>query len=128
MKLVTGYNTVTLVSGLTMDNLQRAAKFCPDALVIKKDKEPVFRVMPGRIGSVDSIGVVFADKDNEGHCFVAMAADTMPSEPEKLKAELKDDFGLIMVNLGIVEAQVTTALTGLADTLSTIDSVIQVQQ
>lgn len=128
MKLVTGYNTVTLVSGLTMDNLQRAAKFCPDACH-QEGYEPVFRVMPGRVGSVDSIGVVFADKDNEGHCFVAMAADTMPKEPEKLKAQLKDGFGLIMVNLGIAMSSGGHHCTyWSADTLSTIDSAIQVQQ
>ena len=128
MKLVTGYNTVTIVSSITMDELKKAQRFCPEALTLVKDKIPVFKVTLGYASSIDTLGIVFAEVTNSGECFATMGMDTMPQKPEKLKEIIRDEFGLALVKLREVEDQVHNALDELSDTLDTIDEAIEITQ
>ena len=128
MKLVTGYNTVTIVSSITMKELQKAERFCPEALTLVKDKIPVFKVTAGWESSIDTLGIVFAEVTNSGECFATMGMNTMPQEPEKLKEIIRNEFGLTMVKLREVEDQVHNALDELSDTLDTIDESIEITQ
>ena len=128
MKLVTGYDTVTIVSSITMEELKKALRFCPEALTLVKDKIPVFKVTSGWASSIDTLGIVFAEVTNSGECFATMGMDTMPLEPEKLKEIIRDEFGLTLVKLREVEDQVHNALDQLSDTLDTIDESIEITQ
>lgn len=128
MKLVTGYDTVTIVSSITMEELKKAQRFCPEALTLVKDKIPVFKVTLGYESSIDTLGIVFADVTNSGECFATVGMDTMPLKPEELKEIIRDDFGLTLVNLRAVEDQVHSALDQLSDTLDTIDESIEITQ
>ena len=128
MKLVTGYNTVTIVSSITMDDLKKAQRFCPEALTLFKDKTPIFMVTSGYASSIDELGIVFAEVTNSGECFATMGMDTMPQDPEKLKEIIREEFGLTLVNLRKVEDQVHSALAQLSDTLDTIDESIEITQ
>ena len=128
MKLVTGYNTITIVSSITRDELRKAQRFCPEALTLVKDKIPVFKVTEGWESSIDTLGIIFAEATNSGECFATMGMPTMPQEPEKLKETIRDEFGLTLVNLRKVEDQVHSALEQLSDTLDTIDESIEITQ
>ena len=128
MKLVTGYDTVTIVSSITMEELKKAQRFCPEALTLVKDKIPVFKVTSGYASSIDTLGIVFAEITNSGECFATMGMETMPLEPEELKEIIRDEFGLTLVNLRKVEDQVHNALDELSDTLDTIDESIEITQ
>ena len=93
---------LVITSDLKVEDIKRAERICPDALILRDEKEnPIFKVGVSERGiSIGGMGIVF-----NSHTATDEAQLTLVQEAPLTKDKLTDDFGLCFMRLTKVEEQ-----------------------
>ena len=137
MKVVKSYSALTICSDLTIEQIEQAQKFAPEALTLfeKGDgkKIPVFKLVcaPFEDASLDEFGIVLNKFDSEHKLYGTMLCvdpchdDNRSAEVQK--QEILDNFAKQLVMLKQIEDQVTAILEEKADLIESIEDCVEVQ-
>ena len=137
MKVVKSYSALTICSDLTIEQLEQAQKFAPEALTLfeKVDgkKIPVFKLMYSVFDDarIDEFGIVLNKFDSEHKLYGTMLCvgpcnnDNRSAEVQK--QEILDSFAKQLVMLKQIEDQVTAILEEKADLIESIEDCVEVQ-
>lgn len=137
MKVVKSYSALTICSDLTIEQIEQAQKFAPEALTLfeKVDgkKVPVFKLVcaPFEDASLDEFGIVLNKFDSEHKMYGTMLCvdpchnDNRSAEVQK--QEILDNFAKQLVMLKKIEDQVTEILEEKADLIESIEDCVEVQ-
>ena len=137
MKVVKSYSALTICSDLTVEQIEQAQKFAPEALTLfeKVDgkKIPVFKLMFSIFDDarIDEFGIVLNKFDNEHKMYGTMLcggpchADNRSAEVQK--QEILNKFAKELVMLKQIEDQVTAILEEKADLIESIEDCVEVQ-
>lgn len=137
MKVVKSYSALTICSDLTVEQIEQAQKFAPEALTLfeKVDgkKIPVFKLVFSIFDDarIDEFGIVLNKFDNEHKMYGTMLcggpchADNRSAEVQK--QEILNKFAKELVMLKQIEDQVTAILEEKADLIESIEDCVEVQ-
>ena len=137
MKVVKSYSALTICSDLTIEQIEQAQKFAPEALTLfeKVDgkKVPIFKLVcaPFEDASLDEFGIVLNKFDSEHKMYGTMLCvdpchdDNRSAEVQK--QEILDNFAKQLVMLKQIEDQVTAILEEKADLIESIEDCVEVQ-
>lgn len=127
MFISTHYNTVTFESVLTLDQMRNLRRYNPDALVLKKDKEPIF-AMDYTIGegSVNNNGIVLDSFKNDGKMFMTIDLYMADLNEEQKRKVIRDRFGVILAHAKEIEDQCIAALGAVEATLQSVENDIHI--
>lgn len=137
MKVVKSYSALTICSDLTIEQIEQAQKFAPEALTLfeKVDgkKVPVFKLVcaPFEDASLDEFGIILNKFDSEHKMYGTMLCvdpchdDNRSAEVQK--QEILDNFAKQLVMLKQIEDQVTAILEEKADLIESIEDCVEVQ-
>lgn len=138
MKVVKSYSALTICSDLTIEQIEQAQKFAPEALTLfeKVDgkKVPVFKLVCAPFfedASLDEFGIVLNKFDSEHKMYGTMLCvdpchdDNRSAEVQK--QEILDNFAKQLVMLKQIEDQVTAILEEKADLIESIEDCVEVQ-
>ena len=137
MKVVKSYSALTICSDLTIEQIEQAQKFAPEALTLfeKVDgkKVPVFKLMYSVFDDarIDEFGIVLNKFDGEHKLYGTMLCvgpcndDNRSAEVQK--QEILDNFAKQLVMLKQIEDQVTAILEEKADLIESIEDCVEVQ-
>ena len=110
-KIVLNATTIDLVSELTFADIDLLNKQNKSALTLTdKNGDTTFAVMKGSgTPGCSSCGILFRDKDLEGHAVFTMMMDTDKTRDEIINTVF-DKVGSVKANLDTVEANALAAL------------------
>ena len=137
MKVVKSYSALTICSDLTVEQIQQAEKFAPEALTlfekVENKKIPVFKIKfePWASAELSEFGISF-NAFNEDHTLYAtllrggVASDANRSA-EHQKQEILECFAKQLVQLKQIEEQVIAALAAKAELIASVEDCVEVQ-
>ena len=137
MKVVKSYSALTICSDLTVEQIQQAEKFAPEALTlfekVESKKIPVFKLKFDRWAGpeLSKFGISF-NAFNEDHKVYAtllcsgVANDEIRSA-EHQKQEILERFAKQLVQLKQIEEQVIAALATKAELIASVEDCVEVQ-
>lgn len=137
MKVVKSYSALTICSDLTIEQIEQAQKFAPEALTlfekVNGKKVPVFKLVcaPFEDASLDEFGIVLNKFDSEHKMYGTMLCvdpchdDNRSAEVQK--QEILNNFAKQLVMLKQIEDQVTAILEEKADLIESIEDCVEVQ-
>ena len=137
MKVVKSYSALTICSDLTVEQIQQAEKFAPEALTlfekVESKKIPVFKIKfePWASAELSEFGISF-NAFNEDHKLYAtllcsgVASDENRSA-EHQKQEILECFAKQLVQLKQIEEQVIAALAAKAELIASVEDCVEVQ-
>ena len=137
MKVVKSYSALTICSDLTIEQIEQAQKFAPEALTlfekIEGKKVPIFKLVYSIFDDarIDEFGIVLNKFDNEHKMYGTMLCVGPCSDDnrsaEVQKQEILDRFAKQLVMLKQIEDQVTAILEEKADLIESVEDCIEVQ-
>lgn len=103
---------VVITSTVKAEDIIKVAKYRPDALKLfggEDGKEEVFRIGVGTAGSLNKFGAEFngTSLDGSGYATITLGHNF---SGEDVKEKIADYFGVSILNLNKVEAQIPAAL------------------
>jgi hypothetical protein len=114
-KLMTIYNTTTIVSKVKWSTIKKLERLDPSALVLKDGTNAIFKVATTTgPASLSDFGISFKSQDDRGNAIVSFAEINTDSDV------LKDQFGIALLRLSKVEAQIEEKYTDLEAQLNEI--------
>ena len=137
MKVVKSYSALTICSDLTVEQIQQAEKFAPEALTlfekVENKKIPVFKIKfePWVNAELSEFGISF-NAFNEDHKLYAtllcsgVASDDNRSA-EHQKQEILECFAKQLVQLKQIEEQIIAALAAKAELIASVEDCVEVQ-
>lgn len=137
MKVVKSYSALTICSDLTVEQIQQAEKFAPEALTlfekVENKKVPVFKLKfdPWSGPELSEFGISF-NAFNEDHKLYAtilckgVASDENRSA-EYQKQQILECCAKQLVQLKQIEEQVITALAAKAELIASVEDCVEVQ-
>ena len=137
MKVVKSYSALTICSDLTIEQIEQAQKFAPEALTlfekVEGKKIPVFKLVYSIFDDarIDEFGIVLNKFDSEHKLYGTMLCvgpcndDNRSAEVQK--QEILDRFAKQLVMLKQIEDQVTAILEEKADLIESIEDCVEVQ-
>ena len=111
-----------IVSGVKLEDWQRAEQFAPEALrVMNEDGEPAFRIMTAKgSGSMNELGVVWGSYLNEeGNPTVTILID---DEVDDRRAAVMEVIGSALLKLEEIEQKMPEILQGIGEKEKEFDS------
>lgn len=137
MKVVKSYSALTICSDLTIEQIEQAQKFAPEALTlfekVEGKKIPVFKLMYSIFDDarIDEFGIVLNKFDGEHKLYGTMLCVGPCSDDnrsaEVQKQEILDRFAKQLVMLKKIEEQVAAILEEKADLIESIENCVEVQ-
>jgi len=129
MKLTNNYNTVTISTDITYAQFLATKRYKPEALVLKKDKEPVFMIdtaKEGR-GSASANGIALDGVTADGAMFLTINKPGLAAKSSaEVKSMVKDEFGMVLYNMSKIEKQVAAAATKTEQALNSVEEAISI--
>ena len=137
MKVVKSYSALTICSDLTVEQIQQAEKFAPEALTlfekVESKKIPVFKLKFDRWADpeLSEFGISF-NAFNEDHKLYATllcsgVANDDNHSAEHQKQEILECFAKQLVQLKQIEEQVIAALAAKAELIASVEDCVEVQ-
>ena len=137
MKVVKSYSALTICSDLTVEQIQQAEKFAPEALTlfekVESKKIPVFKLKFDRWADpeLSEFGISF-NAFNEDHKLYATllcggVANDDNRSAEHQKQEILECFAKQLVQLKQIEEQVIAALAAKAELIASVEDCVEVQ-
>lgn len=137
MKVVKSYSALTICSDLTVEQIQQAEKFAPEALTlfekVESKKIPVFKLKFDRWAGpeLSEFGISF-NAFNEDHKVYATllcsgVANDDNRSAEHQKQEILECFAKQLVQLKQIEEQVIAALAAKAELIASVEDCVEVQ-
>ena len=137
MKVVKSYSALTICSDLTVEQVQQAEKFAPEALTlfekVENKKIPVFKIKfePWASAELSEFGISF-NAFNEDHKLYATllcsgVANDDNRSAEHQKQEILGCFAKQLVQLKQIEEQVIAALAAKAELIASVEGCVEGQ-
>ena len=124
-KITIAGRTATIVSQFTLDQIQLLERYRPDVLVLKDEYgEPTFMVATSCKGSVDELGIAFADETfgNKKACVTVAGCGCY----EDAKEFVVEEIGGAILNLNKIERKIPAALDDIEAELEAIRDSVEV--
>lgn len=121
---------VVITSAMKLEDIRTIKKYRPEALTLKggeDGKEPIFAIEVGNVGSINKVGVCFADEtyDNNKYATFTRMVDYSGDD---IKEHVADELGSAITNLKKLEATLPNVLEEIAAEKADIMSNITVAQ
>ncbi len=119
---------VVITSALKLEDIKKAVKYRPDALVLyggEDGKEPVFAIgtSTNRCGSINSVSVDFGGADAEGFAQVTL---TYAGPDEGVREALADSIGRQLVQLAKLEETLPAVLAEIDAEIAAVMETIEI--
>lgn len=137
MKVVKSYSALTICSDLTVEQIQQAEKFAPEALTlfekVENKKVPVFKLKFDRWANAElsEFGISF-NAFNEDHkpyatLLCSGVANDENRSAEHQKQQILECFAKQLAQLKQIEEQVIAALAAKAELIASVEDCVEVQ-
>lgn len=123
-------NAVVITSALKAEDIKLAAKYQPEALILKdKNDVPFFGVgTTTGTGSITDSGVYFDGVSRDGAGLATLTLGfTGSDKPEEIKDQIADKFGIAIARLNKVEATIPAVINDIAAQKATVVAAIEVE-
>ena len=137
MKVVKSYSALTICSNLTVEQVQQAEKFAPEALTlfekVENKKIPVFKLKFDRWGNpeLSEFGISFNAYNEDHKLYATLLCSGVASDDnrsaEHQKQEILECFAKQLVQLKQIEEHVVPALAAKADLIASVEDCVAVQ-
>ena len=137
MKVVKSYSALTICSDLTVEQIQQAEKFAPEALTlfekVENKKIPVFKLKFGRWDGpeLSEFGISFNAYNEDHKLYATILCKGVTSDEnrsaEHQKQEILECCAKQLVQLKQIEEQVVAALAAKAELIASIEDCVEVQ-
>lgn len=137
MKVVKSYSALTICSDLTVEQIQRAEKFAPEALTlfekVESKKIPVFKLKFDRWADpeLSEFGISFNAFNEDHKVYATLLCSGVASDDnrsaERQKQEILECFAKQLVQLKQIEEQVVAALAAKAELIASVEDCVEVQ-
>lgn len=115
-------NAAVITSTLKYEDIKKVQKYRPDALVLRENDEPVFKVgiSEHQLGDCSKYGISFGGSNEAGYATVT----TTFGECEDVKAWLADKYGAALAYLNSMEASLPAVIGAVdAERAAILDSI-----
>ena len=134
MKVKVVQDSVIFISGLTMEELDKAERFAHESTMLyakNEDgkKEPVCGIAYANEGSVTERGVVFDSTTDEGYlCTTILCGEgnAPHCKTEDKKACITEKFAGLILNMNALEEQIKGALEAKAEEIEKASTAVEV--
>ena len=137
MKVVKSYSALTICSDLTVEQVQQAEKFAPEALTlfekVENKKIPVFKIKfePWASAELSEFGISFNAYNEDHKLYATLLCSGVASDDnrsaEHQKQEILECFAKPLVQLKQIEEQVVAALAAKAELIASVEDCVEVQ-
>ena len=137
MKVVKSYSALTICSDLTVEQVQQAEKFAPEALTlfekVESKKIPVFKLKFDRWAGpeLSEFGISFNAYNEDHKLYATLLCSGVASDEnrsaEHQKQEILECFAKQLVQLKQIEEQVIAALAAKAELIASVEDCVEVQ-
>ena len=137
MKVVKSYSALTICSDLTVEQVQQAEKFAPEALTlfekVENKKIPVFKLKFDRWAGpeLSEFGISFNAYNEDHKLYATLLCSGVASDEnrsaEHQKQEILECFAKQLVQLKQIEEQVVAALAAKAELIASVEDCVEVQ-
>ena len=137
MKVVKSYSALTICSDLTVEQIQQAEKFAPEALTlfekVENKKIPVFKLKFDRWGDAElsAFGISFNAYNEDHKVYATLMCGGVASDEnraaEHQKQQILECFAKQLVQLKQIEEQVVAALETKAELIASVEDCVEVQ-
>ena len=137
MKVVKSYSALTICSDLTVEQVQQAEKFAPEALTlfekVENKKIPVFKLKFDRWAGpeLSKFGISFNAYNEDHKLYATLLCSGVASDDnrsaEHQKQEILERFAKQLVQLKQIEEQVIAALAAKAELIASVEDCVEVQ-
>ena len=137
MKVVKSYSALTICSDLTVEQVQQAEKFAPEALTlfekVESKKIPVFKLKFDRWDNpeLSEFGISFNAYNEDHKLYATLLCSGVASDDnrsaERQKQEILECFAKQLVQLKQIEEQVVAALAAKAELIASVEDCVEVQ-
>ena len=137
MKVVKSYSALTICSDLTVEQIQQAEKFAPEALTlfekVENKKIPVFKLKFDRWADpeLSEFGISFNAYNEDHKLYATLLCSGVASDDnrsaEHQKQEILECFAKQLVQLKQIEEQVVAALAAKAELIASVEDCVEVQ-
>ena len=137
MKVVKSYSALTICSDLTVEQVQQAEKFAPEALTlfekVENKKIPVFKIKfePWASAELSEFGISFNAYNEDHKLYATLLCSGVASDDnrsaEHQKQEILECFAKQLVQLKQIEEQVVAALAAKAELIASVEDCVEVQ-
>ena len=137
MKVVKSYSALTICSDLTVEQIQQAEKFAPEALTlfekVENKKIPVFKIKfePWASAELSEFGISFNAYNEDHKLYATLLCSGVASDDnrsaEHQKQEILECFAKQLVQLKQIEEQVVAALAAKAELIASVEDCVEVQ-
>lgn len=121
-------NAVVITTAVAMEDLEKLKKYHPETLQLTKENpegkpEQVFALNTGESVSINKHGIQFNAQNTGGK---ATATVMIPAYVEDKVQWVKDELGVAILNLNVMEDQIENALLNLAEHFQAVEENIEV--
>ena len=137
MKVVKSYSALTICSDLTVEQIQQAEKFAPEALTlfekVENKKIPVFKIKfePWANAELSEFGISFNAFNEDHKLYTTLLCGGVANDEnrsaERQKQEILECFTKQLVQLKQIEEQVIAALAAKAELIASVEDCVEVQ-
>lgn len=137
MKVVKSYSALTICSDLTVEQIQQAEKFAPEALTlfekVENKKVPMFKIKFDPWGSpeLSEFGISFNAFNEDRKLYATILCRGVASDEnrsaEHQKQEILECCAKQLVQLKQIEEQVVAALAAKAELIASVEDCVEVQ-
>lgn len=137
MKVVKSYSALTICSDLTVEQIQQAEKFAPEALTlfekVENKKIPVFKIKfePWANAELSEFGISFNAFNEDHKLYATLMCGGVASDEnraaEHQKQQILECFAKQLVQLKQIEEQVVAALAAKAELIASVEDCVEVQ-
>ena len=137
MKVVKSYSALTICSDLTVEQIEQAAKFAPEALTlfekVENKKIPVFKLKFDRWDNpeLSEFGVSFNAFNEDHQVYATLLCSGVANDDnrsaEQQKQQILECFAKQLAQLKQIEEQVIAALAAKAELIASVEDCVEVQ-
>ena len=130
-KVLLAGHSVVITSSLKLEDIRKAEKYCPDALILmggKDNEEPIFRISTKDTnGSISKYGAEYSRTTYNKDGYATMTLGLNVPDGVDTKEYIADKIGRCMVNLEALEEKIPAVLEDLnkkrAEFIENIDTI-----
>lgn len=122
-RLTVAGNAIVITSTMKLSDLQMVKKYRPEALILKKDDEPVFAISTEGNAGINEFGATFKDESRDGEGFATITME-LKYDGEDIKGYIADKIGGSLMNIGKLERTLPAVVEEItADKQAVIDQI-----
>lgn len=120
MKITIAGKAIVFTSDIELEDLERVAKYRPDALQLKDGDRTIFSVAVKNKGVVSNAGIFFDGADEAGYACATLVSDEVPT-----KEFVVDTYGTAVARMNQLEAELPAVVDEIAAQDAAVKACIQ---